>query len=145
VGIARDFYEMYEAQSGMFRSATVTVVDCRKLDALASCFRDIVSEHRDDLDEAPRSQVQAYFYNEYHWFFDLRDLLYEAGATDAELQRLDKALSDCITYKAATEKFFDLKLESVCGLSVYFPIPGNTVLNNYYKTLSWNQTTGLIR
>ena len=28
----------------------MTVVDCRKPDALASCFRDIVSEHRDDLD-----------------------------------------------------------------------------------------------
>ncbi|MBO7603076.1 MAG: hypothetical protein J6S97_01515 [Bacteroidales bacterium] len=145
LGIAREFYEMYDAQSGLLRSATVTVVDCRKLDPLADCFRDIVSVHRDEFDNAPRSQVQPYFYNEYHWFFDLRDLLVEAGATQEELQRLDKALDDCVTYKAATDKFFDLKLETVCGLSVYFPIPDNTELNNYYKTLAWNQTTGLIR
>ena len=143
-GIAREYYEMYEAESGLYKSATITLVDCRKTEALAQVVGEIIAAHRTGFDNAPRSQVQPYFYNDFHWFYDLRDLLVKSGATDAELARLDKALGDCVLYKAATEKFFNLKLDSVCGLSVYFPIPGNTVLNNYYKTLSWNKATGII-
>lgn len=144
-GVCEDFFDLYRNQTGLYQSATITLVDCPRTAELADAFRDIVSSNREGLDHADRSKVQPYFYNDFHWFFDLRDLLVESGATSAELARLDAALDKCVLYKAATEKFFDLKLESVCGLSVYFPIPGKTELNNYYKTLSWNKATGLIQ
>ena len=143
-GVARDFYELYETQSGDYKSATVTLVDCRKLDPLADAFRDIVDAHRSEIEKVNKSQVQAYFYNDYHWFFDLRDLLIKAGATESEVRTLDSALDGCILYKAATEKFFDLKLENVCGLSVYIPSSTSVNLNSFYKTLAWNSATGFI-
>lgn len=149
VGLSRDYYEMYQKQSGVYQSATITLVDCPKTAALAEVVGDIVNAHREGIAGADRYEVQAYFYSssskELHKFFDLRDILVKAGATDAELSRLDKALADCIIYKAATEKFFELVLESVCGLSMYLPDEDDIELNNFYKTLSWNKATGLIQ
>jgi hypothetical protein len=66
-------------------------------------------------------------------------------ATPAELARLDAALDGCVLYAGATPKFFDLSLDRVCGLSVYLPYADKDKLNTYYKTLSWNKATGLIR
>ncbi len=144
-GICTDYFDYYNAQSGYYRSATVTLVDCSKLDALAEVCKEIISAHRESISAIKRDKLQAYFYNNLHWFFDLRDMLEKGGASIAELGRFEAALNDCVPYMAATEKFFDLALTNVCGLSVYFPIPEQTELNNYYKTLSWNKATGLIQ
>ncbi len=148
-GLSKDYYEMYQAQSGLYKSATITMVDCSKTQALADAVAEIVGAHRDGISSADRSEVQAYFYAsssiELHKFFDLRDILVKAGATDSELERLDKALNECIIYTAATEKFFELELKSVCGLSMYLPEDDDTELNDFYKTLSWNKAIGLIQ
>ena len=143
--ICQDYYEYYNSLTGNYRSATITLVNCRKTAALAEACASIISAHRDGLAAADRNNVQAYFYNELHWFYDLRDLLEKAGATPEELARLDSALSECVVYAAATPTFFNLKLDNVCGLSMYFPYPEKKELNNYYKTLSWNKATGLIQ
>ena len=37
------------------------------------------------------------------------------------------------------------KLDSVCGLSMYFPSPDWTELNDYYKTLAWNKATHMVQ
>ena len=143
--ICREYYEYYQAQSGVFQSATVSLVDCRGLDALASVCAGIIAAHRGELDAADRSAIQPYFYNELHWFYDMRDIFVKAGATPEELERLDGALAACLPYTAATEKFFDLELKNVCGLSMYYPYPDRDELNAYYKTLAWNKATGLIQ
>ena len=147
--ICEEYYEFYNAQSGVYKSATITMVDCSKIDALAQVCKDIVSSHRDGLDAINRNDVQPYFYYNYSdtlpWFYDLRDVMEKAGATVQELSLLDAALDECLMYKASTETFFDLKLERVCGMSMYLPYPNKLELNNYYKTLSWNKATGLIQ
>lgn len=143
--ICRQYMEQYQAKSGYYQSATVTLVDCRKLEALAGVCQNIIAAHPGGIDAADRSAVQKYFYNDFHWFYDLRDVMANIGATQTELAALDKALSECVLYKNATEKFFNLELKRVCGLSMYLPIPSSTDLNKYYKTLAWNKVTGLIQ
>ncbi len=149
LGLSKDFYELYNAQSGLMKSATITLVDCAKTEELAAVTAEIIKAHREGFDSLDRASVQKYFYegaaSELTHFFDLRDMLLKAGATEQELSKLDAALDKCVLYKAATEKFFDLELKSVSGLSMYIPVPGNDELNNFYKTLSWNQATGLIQ
>ena len=149
VGLSREYYEMYQAQTGLFQSATISMVDCSKTAHLAEVVGDIISAHRDGLEVADKSKIQAYFYDdassELHKFYDLRDILANSGASGAELSRLDDALNDCVVYKAATEKFFNLELKSVCGLSMFLPSSGNSDLNKFYKSLSWNKATGLIQ
>lgn len=141
--ICRDYFSYYDSQTGQMRSATVSLVDCRNLQPLADCFREILSQHRDMIPFS-RDKCQAYFYDSKEYFFDLRDFASCLGATEAELDRLDDALAGCVAFHAETPTFFDLRLERCCGLSTYIPSEDFPVLNSFYKTLAWNSQTGLV-
>ena len=143
--VCREYYEFYEAQSDYYQSATISLVDCSAVEELAEAFADIVTGCRAGFDKLERTSVQAYFYDSKDWYYDLRDAAAKAGASDGQLERLDSALADCVLYHAETEKFFDLKLERCCGLSVYLPDSYRPNLNAYYRTLGWNGATGLLK
>lgn len=143
--VCEDYMEYYNAQTGSYNSATITLVDCSKLDALAAACAPLTEKYRTAIGKLDRNKVQAYFYNELHWFYDLRDIFVQAGASLTELAQLDAALDECVLYKDATPTFFGLKLLRVCGLSSYIPMPERESLNDYYKTLSWNKAISLIQ
>jgi len=142
-----EYYQYYDSQSGSYRSGTITMVECDKMDALAESFRAILDAHRDALkDSELRSAVQRYFYGSsaLRFFYDLRDLGARLGASAAELERLDAALAAAVPYHAETPTFFDLSLDRCCGLSVYIPESARPQLNDYYRSLAWNRATGLV-
>jgi len=139
-GIARDSFAKYSESS----SSTMTMVSCSGMEDLALVCSGIVSRHRDGLSTINRKQTQAYFYNDKEWFYDLRDVMAGIGADASELEALDKALTESVIYKASTKSFFNLKLERVCGLSMYLPIPTSVKLNAFYKGLAWNEAVGLV-
>lgn len=143
--IAKEYYEHYQALSGYYQSASITLMDCTRLEPVAEACRKLVERFRVQIVNTNASDVQAYFYNELHWFFDLRDIFVQAGATEEDLAELDSALEDAIVYTACTDTFFDLKLERVCGVSMYKPYSLLTDLNNFYRGLSWNKAIGLIQ
>ena len=144
----QEYYDYYESQSGSYRSGTISLVDCTRLDALYDVFGAIVATRRDALAEpALRDRVQGYFYGSspFRFFYDLRDLCVQLGATPAELAQLDAALDAAVLYHAETASFFDLALERCCGLSVYIPEEGRPQLNDYYAHLAWNAAARLLR
>ncbi len=149
---AENYFDMYKDQtSPTMRSATVSVVDCRKLDVLAG----VMAKHSEAigslaLDSTKREKVQGYFqphYLRYHGiFFDLESIIREAGATVDELAELSEALNECVLTKYATARFlneFDIKTHS--GLSMYLPDSDRHLLNTYYKTLKWNKVTQIVK
>ncbi len=143
----REYFQYYDAQSGNHRAGTVTLVESAGLDALAGAFGAIVDAHRAALaDPALRESVQRYFYNSssLRFFYDLRDLCVQLGASADELARLDAALAAAVPYHAETPMFFDLPLERCCGLSVYIPESGRPALNDYYRSLAWNRAVRLV-
>ena len=143
----KEYYDYYDAQSGSYRSATVSLVECSKLDALADAFGAIVDAHRDHLTTSLTKTVQRYYYGSspLSFFYDLRDLADQLGASSAEMDRLDAALAEAITYHAETPTFFDLKLDRCCGLSVHIPDPSRPQLNTDYRTLSWHDRVHLVK
>ena len=145
--VCRDYFEMRDNMDGLYRSATVTLVDCSALDELAGIFRTIVTYGRSSLAGIDRASVQKYFYNDgsYFFFYDLRDLAAAMGTDPSLLEELDAALEKCVVYHAETPTFFGLRLEHCCGLSVYFPSEEWPVLNRYYSTLGWNEAVGLVQ
>ena len=147
--VCRDYMDFYNSQSGYYQAATVTMVDCSGVRRLAEVCAEIIAAHKEGIEGADREEVQHYYYfngsDTLPWFYDLRDVLDKAGATEGELARLDAALNGCVVYSGATPKFFDLHLDRVCGLSMYLPYPDKDELNDYYKTLAWNKATGLIQ
>lgn len=147
--VCRDYYNRYDSQSGAFRSATISVVDCSRLEPLAEICREIFEKYRIGLANIKASDVQQYFRYDYHWFYDLEDIVIKAGADESDLAILKEALDECIVYKAATSSFLEdsggFKIEHYSGLSMYLPADGNTELSKYYKTLDWNKATGWVK
>jgi len=145
VEVCREYFAYYNAQSGSSRSATITAVDTRKMDALEAVCKELFEAYRPILKTMSGSNVQGYFRFDRHYFYDLRDILVQAGISEQEKARLDAALSQFIVYQAATDYFLSIPLKRVCGLSMYLPSMGSSYLNKYYKeNISWNQATELV-
>jgi len=149
----QEYFDYYNNESGSRRAGTITLVDCSKLDALASAFRAIVDANREQMPGCLAS-TQRYYYSSspLRFYYDLRDFAANLLAIDGapagwvapELAQLDAALAAAIPYHAETPAFFDLPLERCCGLSVYIPDPLRTKLNAFYRTLGWNQAVHLV-
>ena len=147
--VATDYYEQYAAEAIVSdRSATVSVIDCSALADLQSICKTLFSSYREQIAALRPSSVQRYYRSSHHWFYDLEDILVQAGISDAEKHKLESALDKCIIYKAATEAFLEawggFKIENYSGFSMYLPCNGSAYLDTYYKTLDWNKATGLV-
>ena len=148
---AESYFNMYKNQTASYmRSATVSVVDCRKLEPLAQ----IVARNSDAIkslsESNERRNVQGYFqpkYSRYHGiFFDLEDILNKSNISDHDKEELQAALNDCIQCKYSTNKFLDeFSINTHSGLSMYLPDADREILNEYYKTLKWGKMTQLIK
>ncbi|MBO4476464.1 MAG: hypothetical protein J5737_07070 [Bacteroidales bacterium] len=150
VKVAQEYFDHYNSLSGSNQSATVTVLNCNKLERLAQVCGALTRKYRSTIAATPHDNVKRYFYNDLHWFFDLRDIYVTAGISKHELRELNEALDAAIIYSRHTEEFFagyqySLYMEDMCGLSMYKPYPNLTELNDFYKTLAWNKAIGLIQ
>lgn len=141
--ICEEFYSYYSAREG----GTVTLVKTANLGALADACRTVFTNHRDEIYALSFNSVQRYFRYNYHWYFDLGDIV-EQVATPAEFAAFQAALDDVIVYKAATDHFLIYQggfyITKYSGLSSYLPRPDYHYLNNSYYPLAWNQATGLV-
>ena len=155
VGICRDYFEHYDLQpDGDYRSATVSLIDCTKLQPLADLCTTLFDKYRAQILQLDPEVVQRYFREGRYYFFDLQDILLQAGISETEQASLQQALDACTIYKAATPSFigaFDIKVYS--GMSMYLPSIATfypkkdfTYLNNFYRTeVAWNKATGLVQ
>ena len=148
VSVCQEYFEYYDSQSGRNRSATITAVDTRQMEPLADVCRTLFEKYRSAIQNLDGNSVQGYFRHDRHYFYDLKDILVQAGITPEEQAQLDAALDACILYQAATEYFFEpeIHLERVCGLSMYLPSKGTAFLNQFYKDqMAWNEATSLVQ
>ena len=142
-GACEDYFEQYNsASSGQY--ATISYVDCSKLEPLADVCKGIFSKHREELKAINPSAVQGYFRFDRHFFYDLRDMLMQINLSESEIAEFDKALEACVPYKAATKTFMEITINTYCGLSCYMPCNGAEDLDTYYEDLAWNKATSLV-
>lgn len=142
--IAQSYMAHYRSFSGVYASATISVVRTAGLQALANACQTVFRNHQDQILMLDRSHVQPYFRYNKHWFYDIDDFVQQV-ADDGEYQAFNRALNQAVIYRDATDYFLDLEISHYSGLSIYIPRREYTVLNNYYKTLAWNQATGLVQ
>ena len=144
--VCEDFYNQYDVQTGVYRSATISMVDCTMMEPLAETCHKMFTKYAVELEKLNPSKVQQYYRGKYHWFYDLKDIVAKIGATEEELQQLQDALDRCILYKAATPEFMDsFPIEVYSGFSMYLPTDGTRELDKYYRTLQWNKATSLVK
>lgn len=145
-GLFKDSFEMYDKQSGVYRSSTVNLVRTSGLDNLASVCARMINEYSDALADAPVDDIQGYYRQGRHYFYDLVDIFEKCGASKADLEDLDKAVDGCVIYKNSTGQFleeFDIKAYS--GFSMYLPCAGTPLLDLYYRKEVWNNATRLVK
>ena len=149
--ICQDYYNQYAKKTGVDRSATISLVDCSKLEDLACICREIFESQREEIAANEDSRtIQQYFRpsnRDYHrWFYDLESIVRYSGTEADLLLPFYEALDRCVLFKMATEKFLlELDIKEHCGLSMYLPFAEYDYLNSFYKTLEWNKATGLVQ
>ena len=145
VSVCTDYFNQYEVQSGVYQSATISLIDCTKLSPLAETCKDLFSRYSDVIKTLDHNKVQKFYRMDKHWFYDLESILINAGINENELAELHAELDECVIYKAHTPKFMnDFKIHTFCGFSMYLPSHGSEKLDTFYKKLKWNQDTGLV-
>lgn len=145
-GLFKDSFEMYDKQSGLYRSSTVNLVRTSGLDNLASVCARMINEYSDALANAPVDDIQGYYRQGRHYFYDLVDIFEKCGASKADLEDLDKAVDGCVIYKNSTGQFLeDYDIKAYSGFSMYLPCAGTPLLDLYYKKEVWNNATRLVK
>ena len=147
--VVDDYFQQYASKTDASdRAATVSLVDCSKLEDLAGVCRTLFDKYADSIASLDPDSVQRFYRNSNHWFYDLEDILVKAGISQEEHRSLTAALDRCIIYKAATEAFLyawgGFKIDTYSGLSMYLPCNGSAFLDSRYKQLAWNKATGLV-
>ena len=154
-GVCMDYFEKYASRYG----CAITMVDCDALQPLADTCQALFSKYRTELKTLSGVSVQTYDKLEtgktYCAFFDLKDMIREAGATEKELDELQNSLNQALAYERHTNFFGTIQLASCCGLSTYLPATpdysettyhGTQFLDGWYKAnLKWNTATGFIQ
>lgn len=146
MSVCKDYFTQYDVQEGVYRSATISLIDCNNLEPLAETCSRLFEKYEDNMNVIRSSNVQRYYRGSKHWFYDLESILVNAGISESELQELHAALNECVQYKGATPNFMnEFPIHTFSGFSMYLPSNGNDELDNYYKTLKWNKITGLVK
>lgn len=144
-GVCNDYFTQYDTQSGVYRSATISLIDCERIDPLAAVCKELFAKYRAGITSANPSHVQRFYRYDKHWFYDLESILTEAGADSADMDRLHGALDQCVIYKGHTPEFMnEFKIKTFSGFSMYLPVYGEEELNLFYRTLKWNEVSGLV-
>ena len=148
--VCSDYFEQYEKQTGSYRSATISLINTDAMDALAEVCATLFEKYRSEIASLKFKQVQCFGRNvsgwDRHWFFDLRDVIVKAGASDEDLASLDAVLSEAVVYCAYTPLFLSIRINTDCGLSMYLPVAGSNYLNEFYKSsIAWNDATALVK
>ncbi len=158
-GVCADFYKYYSdlpltvgGATNLERSATISLVNTEKLDELADVCKPLFEKYRKQIREINDSEVQG-FGGRKNFYFDIVDIVRCAGATSIEVANLQMAVDNVIYYRNTTGQYYSvtdymahkIDIGKFSGLSMYLPAAGNPYLDNYYKTLSWNQASALVK
>lgn len=146
LSVCEDYFIQYDEQTGVYRSATISLVDCNRLEDLKDVCKELFEKYHSKIYSLPEGQVQRYYRSSHHWFYDLQSILERSGITADENARLAEALDKCILYKGATPSFLgEFAIDTFSGFSMYLPSNGHNELSKYYRTLKWNKATGLVK
>ncbi len=144
--VCEDYFTQYDVQEGVYRSATISLVDCNNLEPLAELCSSLFTKYAEQIGSLRHSSVQQFYRSSKHWFYDLQSILENAGIDESEKAALTEALDGCILYKGATPSFMgEFTIDTFSGFSMYLPSNGHNELSKYYKTLKWNKATGLVK
>lgn len=142
--VAQDYFDYYNNMKGAYRSATISLIDTRELDALAYETKKLFQHTAIDFESFNRKSVQRLDVYDEQYHFDLLDFINKAFP-ESDKSRFVTQLNKTVIYKANTPQFLKLyDINQYCGLSCYIPLSNRQDINYYYKQLQWNQACSIL-
>lgn len=144
-GVSKEVYDYYAAQSGEYRSVTISTVKCSELEAVAEEASKLFDIYRDGIASLDVTTVQRYFRFNDHWFYDLKDFL-DNLCGSSETAAFTSALQKAVTAKYTTGQMITLAIDPAkfSGLSCYINNPEEATLTTYYQKYDWNSDVKMI-
>lgn len=140
--MAKKYMYYYQQLTGIYRSATISVIHTKELKQLAEITSLLLGGNSVNLDLFDRSIVQRLDSYEEQYLFDFSDFIHKV-LPDIQTASFDKQVQKTVLYKAHTDEFMgDFFIRTYCGLSSYIPLESRNVLNNYYQSLKWYKDSG---
>lgn len=135
--VAQKFIDFYNSQSGLYASATISIIETKLMDSIAYQANSLLSAKLplkpinrikiQSLDFEKGSGVEAY---------DFISFLRNNYQEDEYLQLKGK-IEKAVLYKGMTANFLGIVIKEYCGLSIYIPEPDDPYFT-YYSTLKWS-------
>ncbi|WP_270229899.1 clostripain-related cysteine peptidase [Parabacteroides bouchesdurhonensis] len=132
-GFIHRYYDYCNALPDVYRSATLSLIDLRAMDALAEVTR-TVFEHTESK-TMETGTVQSFDRGSHKLFFDFGD--YMEQLNPALYPKVKSALSKAVLYKAATPSFVNVPIVRHSGLAVYMEQANYPELNRAYHRTAW--------
>lgn len=133
----RNTFDYYNSLSGDSRTLTISLIDCSKLDKLASVCKEI---HSSALPLTSVAGLQYYNRFQPRFFYDFGQYTNLIAANESLKEKFNEALGDAVIYKACTPAIFGslfIDSENYSGLSTYIMGQGSIANEEYYLTLDW--------
>ncbi|MDR2120450.1 MAG: hypothetical protein LBP64_06215 [Tannerella sp.] len=134
-------YEVADAKTGDFRSATLSVIETKGLLALSNWLRDNISP--DGAENVNIEEIQHFNRSSAHLFFDFEDYFSRILKNDGAKDELKRLIDNCVLYRAATPEFMPspeymgFKIEKHSGMTTYIRQSKYPYMNGKYETLEW--------
>lgn len=140
--VAKKYMDYYQQLMGIYRSATISVIDTRELERLAQITSSVLNGTSINWGTFNRSVVQRLDSYEEQYIFDFSDFVHKTFPND-QIELFDNQLEKVVLYKAHTDEFMEnFFIKTYCGLSSYIPLIYRNDLNNYYQRLKWCKDSG---
>lgn len=141
--VADTYVDYYDQQDGLYRSATVSLIDTRQIAALAAATRQILENASFSDPDYNRQEVQRLDFEDppVTEGYDLLDF-FQKNFSASDIAALNEQLEKTVLFKQHTSEFLGKPIDAFCGLSCYIPHAGEDNINNYYKALEWTTASG---
>lgn len=151
LAVCKEYIRMYKSGE-QYGGATFSLIDTYELIDLSNVCRKIFNNFRLELARVSPYYVQGFYRYNRHYFYDLKDIIDHIEVDTSRQDELeavraefDKVLEKTVLYCDFTKTFLGFNIRCDCGLSSYLPSDGSAYLDEYYKKLSWNEASGLVK
>lgn len=136
IRVCSKFMEYYRKQTGLYASATVSLIETSQLPDIALHTQRLLNIKK-PLEDFNRSKIQSLDFDNIgdvpaYDFISFLKHNYE----ESEYGELEDSIEKSILFKDHTSDFFNIPIKEYCGLSIYLPKLNDPYIN-YYKTLLW--------
>lgn len=145
--VAQEFYDYFANSTTVPNSATVSVIETAKMEAVAAAAKAIL-EGVDGEAEVDITDLQRFRPGNSMLYFDLGQYMSVLSGGDERYDAFDAALKAATVYKANTPTYYSAAggnpnaITHFSGLSVYIPQQQYPFMNGEYAKLKWAKAAG---